>query len=168
MQFKTAKIYFIGGGVCMKYEINDQTLAIIPYSNSKTKIIEADDEYVVDSTPYSIMEHSCEYFGSSLMGRVNGTRSVLGTIYKAPIFVEETKKLIFFPTEAIDSDNVSWVSYRNISNVEKFNNKSIVKFNNGTAVIIDCPYFSIKNQIFRCNMLESISNSRKLSVKKDD
>ena len=152
----------------MKYEINDETLAIIPYSDTKTKVIEVNDEYVVDSTPYSIMEHSCESFGSSLMGRVNGTRSILGSIYKTPIFVEESKKLIFFPTEAIDSANVSWVSYRNISNVEKFNNKSIVKFNNGSVVIIDCPYFSIRNQIFRCNMLESISNSRKLSVKKDD
>jgi len=151
----------------MKYEINDETLAIIPVSGDKTRVIEISDEYVVDDTPYSIMESSCRYFGSSLDGRINGSKDVLGNVYKLPVIVEESQKLIFFPTEALSSPNVSWISYRNIKNIEKCGRDTLIKFSNGEEVVIDCPYFSVKNQIFRCNMLDSIFYNRK-NVKKND
>ena len=151
----------------MKYEINDSTLAIVPFDKDSTKIIEKDDEYIVNETPYEVMEHSCKYFGSSLEGRMLGSKDILGSVYKTPVIVEETQKLIFFPTEAIQSESVGWLSYKNIRNVEKYNKKSKVIFNNGEFIIIDCPYFSIKNQIFRCNMLEAVSNNRKISKKND-
>ena len=54
-----------------------------------------------------------------------------------------------------------------VENIEKHNRKSKVIFNNGDSIIIDCPYFSIKNQIFRCNMLDAISSNRKNSKKSD-
>lgn len=151
----------------MKYEINDETLAILPFDKNKTRVIEKNDEYIINDTPYEVMEHSCNYFGSSFDGRVVGSKSILGSVYKIPVIVEETQKLIFFPTEALASDNVGWISYKNIRNVEKHDKKSKIVFNNGDYVIIDCPYFSVKNQIFRCNMLESISNNRKSSKKND-
>ena len=151
----------------MKYEINDNTLAIVPFNKESTRIIEKGDEYIVNETPYEVMEHSCKYFGSSLEGRMLGSKDILGSIYKTPVIVEETQKLIFFPTEAIQSESVGWVSYKNIRNVEKYNKKSKVIFNNGEFIILDCPYFSIKNQIFRCNMLEAVSDNRKINKKND-
>ena len=151
----------------MKYEINDDTLAILPFDDGRTRIIEKNDEYIVNDSTYEVMEHSCNYFGSSFDGRVSGSKSILGSVYKTPIIVEETQKLIFFPTEAINSSNNSWISYKNIKNVEKFDTKSKILFNNNDFIIVDCPYFSVKNQIFRCNMLEAISNNRK-NMKKND
>ena len=151
----------------MKYEINDSTLAIIPFDSKNTKIIEMGDEYVVKETPYEIMEHSCRYFGSSLEGRMLGSKDILGSVYKTPVIVEETQKLIFFPTEAIQSDSVGWISYKNIRNVEKYDKMTKIVFNNGEFIVIKCPYFSVKNQIFRCNMLEAVSNNRKNSKKND-
>lgn len=147
------------------YEINDETLAVIPYSENETKIIEKNDEYIVKETPYEIMENSCKYFGSSLEGRINGSKNILGSVYKIPIMVEESQKLIFFPTGAINSPNVSFISYKNIKNVVKNGTKSIIQFSNDVSVRINCPYFSLKNQIFRCNILESISDSRKRNKK---
>jgi len=151
----------------MNYEINDDTLAIIPIDEFSSKVYENSDEYVVDDTPYNIMENSCKYFGSSLDGRIHGSKSVLGSVYKIPVIVEESQKLIFFPTEALDSPSVSWISYKNIKNVEKKGSKSLIRFNNDNSIIIDCPYFSMKNQIFRCNMLEAISSNRKINKKND-
>lgn len=148
----------------MKYEINDETLAIIPIKNG-SKIIELNDEYVVSESPFTIMEDSCKYFGSSLEGRINGSKNILGSIYKVPIMVEETQKLIFFPTEAMGSSKTSWISYKNIKNVEKRGKKTLIKFANDDVLILDCPYFTMKNQIFRCNMLESISSNRRVSKK---
>ena len=158
---------FFWGVILLKYEVNDDTLAILPFEDGKTKIIEKNDEYIVNDTPYEVMEHSCNYFGSSFDGRIIGSKNILGSVYKIPVIVEETQKLIFFPTEALASDNVGWISYKNIKNIEKHNRKSKVIFNNGDSVIIDCPYFSVKNQIFRCNMLDAISSNRKNSKKND-
>ena len=151
----------------MKYEINDETLAILPYDKNKTRVIEKNDEYIINDTPYEVMEHSCNYFGSSFNGRVVGSKNILGSVYKIPVIVEETQKLIFFPTEALASDNVGWISYKNIKNVQKIDKQSRIIFKNGENIIVNCPYFSIKNQIFRCNMLEAISNNRKNSKKND-
>lgn len=152
---------FRGGDLVNYYEINDETLAIIPFEHNKSKILEKNDEYIIDETPYSIMENSCRYFGSSLEGRINGSKDILGSIYKIPIMVEESQRLIFFPTEALNSPNVGFISYRNIKNVNKHGTKSIVEFKNGNGIVINCPYFSMKNQIFRCNMLDSVSDDRK-------
>ena len=150
----------------MKYEINDETLAIISLENG-TKVVELNDEYFVDESSYSIMERSCKYFGSSLDGRIDGSKDILGSVYKIPIIVEESQGIIFFPTESISSPSVSWISYKNIKNVEKKGSKSLVRFNNDNFIVIDCPYFSMKNQIFRCNMLEAISSNRKINKKND-
>ena len=149
------------------YEINNETLAIIPYSDEKSKVLEVNDEYIVNETPYEIMENSCRYFGSSLEGRINGSKDMLGSVYKIPIMVEESQKLIFFPTEALNSPRVGFIAYKNIKNVNKYGTKTVVEFKNGNDILINCPYFSMKNQIFRCNMLESISDDRK-NIKKND
>ena len=151
----------------MKYEINDETLAILPFDKDKARVLEESDEYIVDEIPYSIMEDSCKYFGSSFEGRILGSKNILGSVYKAPIIVEESQNLIFFPTEALSSNTVSWISYKKIKSVEKCGKRSKIILNNGESIIANCPYFSIKNQIFRCNMLDSISSNRKI-VKKND
>ena len=150
----------------MNYEINKDTLAILP-GEKGSKVMEIDNDYEVDFTPYEVMEHSCTYFGSSFEGRILGSKDILGSIYKVPVVVEETQELIFFPTEAITSENVGWLAYKNIKNVEKFGKKSKVIFNNASSIIVDCPYFSIKNQIFRCNMLDNVTKTRKNSKKND-
>ena len=159
-------LYFEGVNF-MKYEINDETLAIMPFDKDKARVLEEADEYIVDEIPYSIMEDSCKYFGSSFEGRILGSKNILGSVYNAPIIVEESQNLIFFPTEALSSETVSWISYKKIKSVEKCGKRSKIIFNNGESIIVDCPYFSIKNQIFRCNMLDSISSNRKI-VKKND
>ena len=64
----------------MEYEINSETLAIIPLQKGKSKILELNDEYEIDLTPYKIMENSCNYYGSSLTGRMEGSKSILGSI----------------------------------------------------------------------------------------
>lgn len=153
----------------MNYEINPDTLALISEKNG-TRVLEYDDEYRVSETAYTIMENSCKYFGSSFDGRINGSKSVLGSVYKVPIIVEETQKLIFFPTQSLTSPNVSWISYKNIKNIEKFGKHSLIRFVNGKSIVIECPYFTLKNQIFRCNMLDSIFTKRRLinNNKKND
>lgn len=144
----------------MDYEINESTLAVIPYLN-KTKVIETDNEYVIDQSPYKILEYSCEYFGSSLSGRLKGTKNMLGSIYKAPIIIEESKEIIFFPTSSPTGYENMWISLKNIINYQKDGNKTVINFVNNKKLTVDVPYFSIDNQILRASRLESILSKRK-------
>ena len=83
----------------MDYEITFDTQVILPMDSKSSKIIENNESYVVNVTPMQILEHSCEYFGSSFDGRREGTKKLLGITHKSPIIVEESRKIIFFPVD---------------------------------------------------------------------
>jgi hypothetical protein len=82
----------------ISYEINCDTLALIPVSEKETKIIERNNIFNVNNSVMNIIENSCEYFGSSYLGRHEGTKKLIGITHKAPIIIEESKNLIYFPT----------------------------------------------------------------------
>lgn len=151
-----------GKGVIMNnYEINEETLIIMPISDKKSKVIEKSDEHIIDLTPNKIMENSCSYFGSSLMGRQNGSKYILGSNYKIPIVVEESKDIIFFPTTSPSLDNCHWIAVNNIKDIIKKERKTIIVFDNDQEIVIDIPYLSIQNQILRATRLNAILKKRK-------
>ena len=47
------------------YEINDETLAIMPDDLWNSMVLEDDYKYEVNKTPLEILDYSCKYFGSS-------------------------------------------------------------------------------------------------------
>ncbi len=143
------------------YEINDETMALIQLGEEKTKIIEEDKEYVIDKSAYSIMDDSCKYFGSSYLGRVEGSKNMIGYEYKLPIIVEESRKLIFFPTSSPYSEDCSWISLKHVDNIEKNDNNTILVFKNGTKVKLNVSKASFNNQLLRSTRLESVLNARK-------
>ena len=65
----------------MNYEINYDTQIIIPIGRKSSKIIESEDEYFIKNDTMSILEHSCEYFGSSFEGRKEGTKKYLPFLF---------------------------------------------------------------------------------------
>lgn len=145
----------------MKYEINEDTLAIIPINKEQTKIIEKDNEYIINEKAYDVMEYSCEYFGSSLEGRLNGAKNILGSIYKIPIIVEESREIIFFPTTSPQLETNIWISLKNIKKYEKSDKTTIIYFDNDKKVVVSTPYLSINNQILRATRLGSVFKHRK-------
>ena len=151
----------------MKYEINKDTFAILPLENNKSRIIEKNNEYIIDDNPYSFMEHSCSYFGSSLEGRFNGSKDMLGSIYKVPVLVEESRNIIFFPTKSPTTETNAWISLNNIEKYENNNSNTLLYFKNGKKLMIDMPFLSIENQILRSTRLESIFRRRKSEEKND-
>lgn len=149
----------------MEYEINNETLALIPITSKSTKVIELANDYVIKKPIMQIISNSCNYFGSSLEGRLEGSKNMLGSVYKAPIIIEESNNIIFFPTMSPQLKNNSWVSYNNILKCEKRKTKTIIYFKNNKKIEINVPYLSISNQIVRSTLLESISKKRKLFEK---
>ena len=98
----------------ISYEINCDTLALVPVSESETKIIERNNIFVVNDSVMNIIENSCEYFGSSYNGRHEGTKKLIGITHKAPIIIEESKNLIYFPTTSPRLYDCIWIGLNHI------------------------------------------------------
>lgn len=143
------------------YEINSETQAIIPIGEDKSKIIEANRTLIVNQTPMKIIDRSCKYFGSSYQGRFMGTKNLIGVSHKAPIIIEETREIIFFPTSSPRLNNCSWLSLKHLQNYKKSNNNSIIVFNGGYLLNLDISYGVLDNQVLRATRLESVLRLRK-------
>lgn len=151
----------------MNYEITYDTEMIIPLSNNESKVIEKDDEYIVDQNTLKILEHSCEYFGSSFEGRKEGTKKILGITHKSPIIVEESRKIIFFPTNSPERKDCAWINLEKIDKYYKVDKKtSSILFKCGKLVNLNISYGSLTNQILRATRLKFILEDR--IAKKED
>ncbi len=146
----------------MKYEISKGTLAIVPNEKTTSLVYEDKERYLVNQTPFEIMEDSCLYFGSTYNGRKEGARSILGAEYKVPIIVDEADNLIVFPTTSPLSSDCIWISLNHLKNYEKLDsyNTKIV-FDNDKEIIVPSSYRSIENQVSRASRLDFIMRNRK-------
>jgi competence protein ComK len=144
------------------YEINNDTLAIIPISNYKSKIIEKNNVIEVDMTPIKIIDNSCKFFGSSYKGRLYGTKNLIGVSHKAPIIVEESREIIFFPTNSPRLYDCAWLSLKHINDYKRNLDNSAVTFNSGYNLELEISYGSLDNQILRAARLESVLRKRKI------
>ena len=148
----------------MSYEISKGTLAIVPKEKNGSIIYEDNERYVVKEDPFSIMEESCKYFGSTYEGRKLGAKNILGAEYKVPIVIEDSDNLIVFPTTSPQSDDCVWVSLKRVKKIEKidtYNTKII--FDNNKEIIVECSYRTIENQLSRASRLDLILRNHKNS-----
>ena len=145
----------------MDYEITFDTQVILPVENNSSRIIENNESYVINVPPMLVLEHSCEYFGSSFNGRKEGTKKLLGITHKSPIIVEESRKIIFFPTTSPDRIDCVWINLEKVYKYYKSSSKkSIIEFKNGDIIEFDVSIGSLKNQIMRASRLKYILEER--------
>ncbi len=149
------------------YEINDETLAIIPDDIWNSIVVEDNCNYEVERKPLDIIDYSCKYFGSSYPGRKEGSKDILNSSYKLPILVEDTRNLVFFPTTSPIDNDCSWISLKNIKEYRRLNNlQTEVEFKNGKIITVDISYNSFNNQVMRASRLESITRNRREKAEK--
>lgn len=142
------------------YEINRETLAIIPCGKGKSKIIEENNEFYVNYSTTKIIDYSCKFFGSSYEGRFNGTKSILGVSHKSPIIIEESNKIIFFPTTSPRLECCAWIALNNISKYYKSGIDTIIEFSCGKIIKLELSYGIVDNQVLRATRLSALINKR--------
>ena len=145
------------------YEINDKTIALYGMAN-KTRVYEEEKSFIIDQSATRIMEESCSYFGSSLEGRKKGTENLIGVSYKAPIIVEESNDLIFFPTTSPKGDDCSWIRSNKVDRFYYKNNHLVLEFKNGYKIFLKISYEMMNKQILRATRLEHVLNDRKNKI----
>lgn len=146
------------------YEINDRTLALIS-TDKNTLVYEDNKVFSVPKIANEIMEDSCAYFGSSLLGRQQGTTRLIGVTHKSPVIVEESREIIFFPTSSPRLKTCSWLSLKNIDCYYNEGKFVVIEFKNGQKIKLNLSYGIIDNQILRATRLESVLRGRKNTKK---
>ena len=155
----------LGGGTFMEYEINKGTLAIMPNEINQSLVYEDEDRFLVNQSPFEIMEDSCKYFGSTYEGRKDSAKSILGAEYKVPVIVEDTDNLIVFPTTSPKSQDCIWISLKRIKFFEKVDSVNTkVIFDNNKEIIVPVSYRTLENQISRASRLDFMMRKRKSNL----
>ena len=141
----------------MRYNINDETLAIIPSGNKKSKVVETTKDYDLDISTFKVIKRSCEYFGVSYNSRLEGSYNFIKTKYKSPIIIEETSRLIFFPISSPRKHNSLWISFNNINEYYPCKNKrhTLIIFKNGYKLEADISFYSFNQQYLKAAKLYS-------------
>ena len=148
----------------MNYEISKGTLAILPNTNNSSLVYEDDERFLIDTTPFKIMEESCKYFGSTFQGRLEGSKEILGAEYKVPIVIEDSNNIIVFPTTSPVSSDCGWIVLNRIKNFHKIeSNRTKIVFDNEKEIIVPVSYRTIENQVSRAARLDMIIRNRILN-----
>ena len=143
------------------YEINSSTAAVIGIGENSTKIVEKENNYIINNNSFQIMEDSCSYFGSSYEGRVIGAKNMIGNNYKVPIIVEETNELIFFPLSEITNSKCTWIALKWFDRVENDNENIFIYLKNGKRLTTKVSKYVVENQVLRATKLIYNLNERK-------
>lgn len=128
--------------------ISGKTL-IIYYNNFNTVMINTDGKIIINGNYIrSILNKSCIFYGSSLNGRLKGSKDLLKCRYKLPIIISESNRLIFFPV-----NKYFWINFNMIESFEKKENHTIITFKNGYKRSIFVSYRVVNNQMLKCSRL---------------
>lgn len=128
--------------------ISGKTL-IIYYDNFNTVMINTNGKIIINGNFIrSILNKSCIFYGSSLNGRLKGSKDLLKCRYKLPIIISESNRLIFFPV-----NKYFWINFNMIESFEKKENHTIITFKNGYKRSIFVSYRVVNNQMLKCSRL---------------
>lgn len=147
------------------YEVTPLTMAVIaqPDENGNTSaaVLEEQEEFVVHSSPRKIIDNACKFFGSSLRGRQDGTRGICGITHKAPISIDPTSGMYFFPTTSPTNPKCSWIAHSHIDQVNQGTGRQAeIIFKNHKTILLDISFGSMLNQVQRTAQYRYLLDNR--------
>lgn len=139
------------------YKITKNTYAILAYTKTKSKIIEKEKIFYINSSVNDIIEYNCYINGSTLKGRQKASAYLLGIKAKPPAILSETEEIIIFPTHSIINEKSSWIVLKNVLKYSNYRNKkTVVEFQNHEKIIINISPYIFDQQIIKATRLEFI------------
>lgn len=146
------------------YEIDLSTLIVFGLSETETKIITLDNDFIIKENSKKIIDNSCRYFGSCLTDRIKATNRLVNMASKTPIIIEESRNIIFFPLKSTREKCNIWISFNQLDKYLKDGRNTILKFKNGKQIILNFSYYIVDNQVTRCIILDYEINNRRKSL----
>lgn len=146
-------------------EVTPYTLAVIPYTTKGgklySKILEKTAEFIVKLSPTEVMEKSCNFFGSSLEGKQEGTKKILKYSHKLPICLEPLSNMYFFPSTSPSNKGCYWLAHSHIRELRATEDfKTEVIFFNRKSLVVDVSHGSLENQLHRTAQYKHLLGKR--------
>ncbi len=145
----------------MNYIINKNTLALLYVEKKVTKVIEKNSTFLIRNNILKIIKESCKFYGSTYIGRIEGTKTLIDINYKIPIILEETRNMIFFPTSSPRDNACAWISLKNIDSYKKKGCKTVIIFKNNYKLLLNISTHILEKQMLKSLLLETKLRSRK-------
>ncbi len=131
--------------------INKNTLFLM-FDGVNTILKEEEKEYrVLGNEVKKILNDSCIYYGSSLLGRIKGSKNLLQGRYKLPVVISERNNIIFFPIK--DGDDIVWLNFKNIISYKRLDKAVEVTFINNYKKCFNSTITVFNNQLLKCSRL---------------
>ncbi|MFC5735744.1 competence protein ComK [Cytobacillus gottheilii] len=147
-----------------EYEINPNTMLIRPIqygSKTYSQIFELDEEVTSPFKPLDIIKEGCRFFGSSYEGRKEGTKQLTGITHKAPITIDSTNYIYFFPTASAHNIECTWISAEHIFSHKRIEGgETEITFRNKLSLRLPVSYNTFTNQLLRTALLKTTLMSR--------
>ena len=130
----------------------DKEVLLIDYDGLNTTVETTHGDVIFKGNVIKkILNESCINYGSSLNGRIKGSKYALKSKYKLPIIISEKEKLVFFPVKEMGRE--IWVNFDMIKEVKRKNNGVVVCFKNGLSQEINVSYTVFNNQVLKASRL---------------
>ena len=142
-----------------EYEINPFTMIIFPYeygSKTYSRVIEIESEYISPFKPTELVKKGCEYNLSDYKASKKATRRLTRVTHKAPITIDPTNSIFFFPTMSPSKSDCIWVSHVHVLSHQRNDAYSTrVTFRNKQTFILPLSYISFEKQFLRTSELRT-------------
>ena len=122
-----------------------------------TCCLKEDGSFVyIDRRPVRILNEMCLACGSTLQGRTDAVRILLGIRQKPPVLISERTAEIWFGTTGMNSADCEWLSWQKILHIARSDEGSTVTFMNGISVHVSADVRTLRLQAERCRQLLQI------------
>ena len=130
----------------------DKEVLLIDYDGLNTTVETTHGDVIFKGNVLkTILNESCIKYGSSLNGRIKGSKYALNSKYKLPIIISEKEKLVFFPVKEMGRE--IWFNFDMIKEVKRKNSGVDVIFKNGFNKEINVSYTVFNNQVLKASRL---------------
>ncbi|GKV57365.1 hypothetical protein NCCP2222_33120 [Sporosarcina sp. NCCP-2222] len=142
--------------------MNSETIMFVPEwkddGSLRTIVVRTEGKMLVDMSPTDLMDAVLRYYGSSLKGAKDGTRTILGDISMQPVVVSEKLGLYSFPSISPANPECIWFLHHQIYSYTAIDKKKIVvEMMNGTKITVETSHRSFDWKVkqashLRCQM----------------
>lgn len=133
--------------------------AFIPYYDDFGKLVtfvlEANQYFTVEKTPYYVMDKSLRYYGTSMRGAKDGVKEILGNVNMSPVIVNVEHGMYWLPTKSPRAADCAWLCLAFIfSCKDDGQGGSIVTLTTGDKIHLDVECLKLKNRIHQTYVLK--------------
>lgn len=143
-----------------KYLVTNKTIALLKMGK-KSCIINVENIEVINKSIKYILEYNCNYYGSSLDGRIKSAKDILNVKYKVPIIIDENNNLFLIPISSVRSDINLYLVPNKILNYEIINEKLVIYSLNNIKITVNLSKNILENSLLKVFQLNNILKWRK-------